>query len=131
MTAVLRGTRGLERKLAQMDDRLRTTALVAALQDGGEVIAGNARSRAPQRTGNLRRSIKVRVKRRGRDPIVSIGSNVRYAHLIEFGHAMVGPKPRRVLVGSVPARPFLRPAADEGKHGALSRIISRLREVIR
>ena len=60
-------------------------------------------------TGALRKSIRVR-KSRFQDGGYIVFSKVPYAHLVEYGHALVRNKK---VVGHVPAHPFLRPALEK------------------
>jgi hypothetical protein len=104
----------LDKCLIRVDDILSDTATVIHAE-------AKRTSSFIDKTGNLRRSIR-KLKSKFADGgyiIVASGRNVKggekgyHAHLIEFGHV-------KVLWGSrtgerVPARPFMRPAAEKGK----------------
>ena len=84
-------------------------------------MAAAARARAPRKTGRLARSIRPR---RVAKSAWSVGSDVIYARIHEFGGTIV-PKKSRFLVFQVngrwvraksvhiPARPYIRPALAE------------------
>jgi HK97 gp10 family phage protein len=81
----------------------------AAVRGGAEVIAGKMRGNIVAQglvaTGALLRSIDVfdRVNAPGADPAAGAGSLLRYAHFSEYG------------TSRQPARPWARPAEDEGR----------------
>jgi hypothetical protein len=109
----------------------------------------------------LAASIKVSVTEKGRSFVTAnVGTNVKYAHPVEYGHQIVprGPNRRRVSVtrvsksgrtttrfmvdpdekrtiregarGFVAPRPFLRPAFDENREAMINRIGDVLRKGI-
>lgn len=95
---------------------------VAALRKGGSVICKAAISKAPVRSGELKRSIRVGKRTRAGVYAIEVGvfyPDAAYAHLVERGHE--GPKP-------APAYPFLWPAVRETEDEAYDAII---RELIR
>lgn len=75
----------------------------AFLSDAAKVVEGDAKLRAPVRTGNLRSSITGRVA--GEQAI--IGTNVEYAPYMEYGTKVTK------------AQPYLRPALDANKNNLL------------
>lgn len=100
-----------------------------ALYEGGEALLEMARSRAPERTGRLKRSGYVSSAKRSsyvkqpgykkeRKPagpgVVAVGFAARHSHLVEFGTRKMA------------AQPFLRPALDEAKAAIGERIVIRL-----
>lgn len=82
------------------------------LKDVAGEIAEEARATSAfaDKTGNLRKSIKVRKSKFENGGYIVL-STAPHAHLIEFGHDMVTRKGRKV--GEVPPYPFLRPAANK------------------
>ena len=88
----------------------------AALHAGAERIAANAQQKVPIATGRLRDAIHVEDD--GDDVYVLGGSEeVWYGHLVEFGTRYV------------PARPFLVPAAEEGKDDTVAAVVAALRSL--
>ncbi len=76
-----------------------------------ERVAAAARNSAAfaDKTGKLRQSIKALPSRYEGGGWIVVAS-APHAHLIEFGHAMVGKD--GTVQGHAPAHPFLRPARD-------------------
>ena len=107
--------RELAAALRQLPEDVRGEVLATALVEGAEPIKEDAQQRASQHRGPRRRpetpplqdTIRTEVGRIDEDSAeVRVGTNKKTAHLREFGHAKAGG-------GTVPAYPFLRPAADE------------------
>lgn len=105
--------------LRQLGKDVTGEVLAEALIDGAEPIAEAARAAASVHRGPRRRpeavplaeTIKTTVARMGASEAkVNTGTNSPVAHLVEYGHAEVRGEHQ---VGTVPAYPFLRPAADE------------------
>lgn len=81
--------------LARIADGLKT-GVKSALDVGGKAGLEHARSVVPVRTGRLRDSIRSEVS----ESTLTLSANTEYAIAVEFGHH------------AVPARPYLRPAAE-------------------
>ncbi len=112
-----------------LDELIRATARVAAQAlpalkgasntAGGLVLtAAKAKAGMMTRTGTLQRSLKlVSAKIKGESPItfskVTFSKDAAYAVPLELGHRIMTVKGKKV--GTVEARPFLRPAADENR----------------
>lgn len=74
---------GLDQLLARLnkiDDNLQNKMLKAA-----EFVEGEAREKAPKRTGNLKGSIESKVERTGTEIIATVYTPVEYAPYQEFG----------------------------------------------
>ena len=98
-----------------------------AVETGAIIIRNDARNRITSRTGKLRRSIKVGRAKKTRDGMaVDIGTDVWYAHLVEFGHDWVV----KGATGHVSGRPFLTPALDSRKDEVLSAISFKVKQAI-
>lgn len=123
----------------------------------GHYVAGEAKKHTPVDTGRLRASILPRVM--GKDT-VAVGTNVRYAPFVEFGHkAEIVPVRARALrfyirgvgwlfrkrvvqgrsgksaqwvkEGDIIKKPFLSPAFEWAKDNILQFLVKTLREVLR
>lgn len=68
---------------------------------------------------------KWRVKYKGR-----VINPVKYAHLVEYGHKMVGHKPGKKVVGFVAPRPFLRPAWERNRQRVTGLILKYLNRAV-
>jgi HK97 gp10 family phage protein len=117
--------------LAAMLERLQSVrreegALTRAMIKAVEPTADLTRALVPVRTGNLRRSITVSDKLKGRTKEAGIttvylgtsygrGQGGRHGHLVEFGTKHSRP------------RPFLRPAWDQDSRAMLLRLAEELR----
>lgn len=95
---------------------------------GGLVIQSAAQQKAPVLTGTLRRSITIRVEKRGSKLLVIIGTNLVYARRIEYGFKGTDSAGRTY---NHSGKPYLRPAFDENKAKALSEIAAALKAQIR
>lgn len=118
------GLRELQGRMKRMEVALDPRQLTPILLDAVSLIRDrallNLRSVTKTKTGALERSF---VARPGKSERVAsawtkagtkkAGSDARHAHLIEFGHRIVGHKPNKEDTGkSVKGRPFFRPAVD-------------------
>lgn len=103
MPKTVEGTEDLLRRLKKMGRAVATDILRDAGRQASEVIAEDARRRAPEgKTKRLVGNLKVRGGRGRKEIVFRIGNTPRafYARWIEFGTKSFGPKP------------FLRPALD-------------------
>lgn len=91
---------------------------VAAL--GADIVAAEARLRAPVRTGELKRSIVARAEGEGPDSAEAVVAvDAFYGYWIEYGRK------------SAAAQPFLRPAVDVSRQRIRQAIGKRLQVVTR
>lgn len=136
------GLKDLERKLKAMGGAA-SDALEVAVQAGGLIVQNDAKKRAPYLTGTLRRSIHMETIEKTRDKVVvSVGTNVIYAAIQEFGGIIKAKKAPFLVFRSksgrlvrtksvyIPPRPYLRPAKEENMTKILHEIRDVLREVI-
>lgn len=115
--ANVQGVETLNKKLAGLAAKATGQNLAAALRAGGLMIETPAKAKAPVLTGNLRRSIHTEVSTGGEKAEARVGTNVEYATHVEFG------------TSKQPPQPYLRPAYDENKDGALGEVTAVLREL--
>lgn len=138
-------------KVERMAERL---DLGHALKAGGFVIEGLAKIRCPVDTDNLRSSIQTReVPTVPGTALVHVGTHVEYAAVVEFGFSGLQKvrsherrisqawgraiEPRTVTVSAHTrnvnraAKPYLRPAFDEGKTTAVAAIRADLVQQLR
>ena len=121
------GVGDIDRKLAAIGNAVSPPVVKAALLEGGEVIAEEARRLAPVLTGQLQASIIVtfdlgglnlsRVSERRWLTTVYVGPERRqgfYGHMVEFGTEHSA------------AHPFMRPALDNTRDEVRQVIANRL-----
>lgn len=108
-------------RLRQLDDAAMDDVVVAAAQ----LVANDARSKAPVLSGTLRRSITVEVVAPGD---VRVGSDVAYARRIEYGFQGADSRGRSYHQA---AQPYLRPAFDENRERIRRAVIEGARAVMR
>jgi len=111
-------------------------AAMPYLKDGaneaGDVVLEKAKQKVPVRTGNLKSKLYVRKARKIKPGVYKIQSQVtvkkgaEYYIPLELGHKIRNKKKGKSY-GTVTARPFLRPAADESK-AEVTRIITKAME---
>jgi HK97 gp10 family phage protein len=121
-TMHLEGVEELNNALREIGDRATGLALRKAAEAGAEVIADEAKQRAPVKTGQLRESITVApgpMKQGKAEYRIGPGKKAWYGSLIEFGTKFI------------PARPFLRPALDVAKDEAQEAVTKSLRHTLR
>lgn len=91
----------------RIDDELRQY-INANLEGIAHEVKDRAKANIKNRTGRLRRSVRVRETKDGEFRVVA---SAPHAHLVEFGHVQENKKGK--IIGHVPPHPFLRPARDE------------------
>jgi HK97 gp10 family phage protein len=117
-----------------------------ALRFAAAPMKRDAKSRAPQRTGALKKSIGYINPRSNTQLFILLGPRrkkygVYYGHLVEFGTAprkykktqyrKIGGQWRRVShTGSMPAKPFMRPAFESNKENASMRFERKIKKLI-
>lgn len=136
----LDGAKELEGLLKEFPVRIQRDIVNAAGRAGATVlkkhIKRNVKTNRSIRSGRLYRSIKVR-KAKGLHGVFHIYSDAPHAHLVEYGTAPRRFKrPRFVNLGgrivriehsgSMPAKPFFRPAIYENKEEVLKAIVQRI-----
>lgn len=82
------------------------SAARTGLQAGGRVITGGELREA------LTRKITIDTNYQGGVVEVYHGKLAWVANLVEYGHRLVGHKPGKKDLGTVPAHPFIRPTAE-------------------
>lgn len=130
----IKGADELKAKLARLGQEL-PDVMELALHQGAAVIEGAAKELAPYESGDLRRSINyLTIHKSLSSVIVSIGTNLIYARLQEFGGTIEAKnKPYlrfRTKGGNwvttrsvfVPPHPYLTPAMDNN-HGRVQNAI--------
>jgi len=160
MNLVIKGGKEFARMLEELPDAISAEILETALYAGAQIVQQRAVEKCPKpaerrRPGTvpLHESIQIStVEKNAAHAKVNVGTNVPYAHLVEFGHQIVarGPSRRMVsvtrvsasgrvtsrlgvdpdskrfqtagAVGFVAARPFLRPAFDESRAEIVARV---------
>lgn len=103
-----------------------------SIKTGGRNVARLARTKAPVRTGKLKKSIKSSYKSNKTTVESVVKSSARYAHLVEFGAKGVTIKPKnkkalaikggaepfysaKVKIPARKAKPFMRPSYEQEK----------------
>lgn len=149
----VKGLAELERTLARLPESISRIIAEGGVRAGLTVIQEAAQENAPQRTGRLRKDIKVKVgsnidaKRAYKEPLAVDGSvyvskrSASVARWNEFGtapHAINAhgttldingePVGKTVQHPGQPARPFMRPAFDNNKNEALKAMADNMRE---
>ncbi len=138
----LTGFAELEKALDELPRALARTTLQRILVRAAQPIAARARALVEEDDGDLKESITVSTKlkdsqksdgagrnvmtakgwrRQAAPVVVYVGPTQPHGSLVEWG---TGPRHHRngKFVGVMPARPFLRPAWDAGRHDALASI---------
>lgn len=103
--------------LTRLPARVVKHAYAKALAAAAVPVVRELLPRVPQLTGKLAASqvTVINVDAQGKGGIAQIGFGKQgyVARLIEYGHRIIGHRPRKVNTGkTVPAKPFMRPAAQ-------------------
>jgi hypothetical protein len=118
------GNAEVARMLARVEALMAGPGLYAPLEASALPIANLAKTLAPWKTGNLRRSIKVAVETALGAAVAHIGTNLIYGPAQEYGATIV-PKNAKLLHWvsdgqdifaksvTIPPHPYMRPAFDE------------------
>ena len=126
VTVRIRGERDVMRQLKRVEDSVRAELIKAELEEAAEVIVADAKRRAPSSTvadGIQVLNTEVEVGGRVTTEVGLVGGRRPwfYGLFIEFG---TGPRVQKKTgrrTGSMPARPFVRPAFDAQKSNVAAR----------
>ena len=96
--------------------------VVQAIEENLDEVATFVESEAQNasvfkdKNGDLRRSIRKRKSKfkNGGFIIIAGGSKAPHAHLVEYGHVMLNKFGEPTKLGRVPAKSFMRTAAEKG-----------------
>lgn len=127
MDVKIHGARELERRLKQLGDPKASSGVLArSLYREAARIRDAARQLAPMKTGALRKGIKAsrRTYRRRGEVKVIVRSTAPHGHLIEYGTAPRYQAETGRYTGHVNAHPFMRPAWESHRRGAVERIMA-------
>ena len=108
------GMEELRADLRDVSKRVATNAIRSAIRQAGKLVIDSAKARVPVRRGKLRKGITQRVSTKRGVVRTKVGflRKAYYGMFVELGHAVVS---HGKVVGSVSARPFLRPALAENE----------------
>lgn len=135
----LTGFKELDRELQKLPAKLQKKIMGKAVRESSKIVLKAAKRNAPVRTkewpgmvykhppGALRKFIKIRRAKRTKNIIrdrISTGKFSFWGHLVEFGHDLIRNKRK---IGSVPAKPFMRPAFDAN----INNVVNKMKEVIK
>jgi HK97 gp10 family phage protein len=132
MKSGVQGLDELGKKIKKLIEQADSAQAMAATMKAGEAVADEMRALVAVDTGGLKRSIMVARARKGKKFRHEVRIGPRYpqgahAHLVEFGTGARTTKPRSKQAlawaggehpvaatgsGAMPAKPFMRPAAD-------------------
>ncbi len=111
--------RELQVAFKRLSRKMGIPILKKAARAGAQVFLVEAKSLVPVKTGELKKSIRMKQKTKHHQVDVRVIAAAPHAHLVEFGT-----EPHRVGKGLHPGaapRPFLRPAFDNKKEEALAK----------
>lgn len=129
MTSAIKitGARSLAQALERLPQELAKNAETTALREGMKPVLAKARASAPTRTGQLKKSLGLTVRKgkrganagqftarvgpRGGFAVTKDGKRidpVKYAHLVELG------------TSRMPAKPFIRPAVESSEEAMMA-----------
>lgn len=125
------GVKELQAELAKLARKVTGPMAMEALMTAARPLESAMRSTTAfaDQTGRLRRSIgTVEAKTRG-VAMVKVGARAPHAHLVEFGtkerHTATGKS-----TGTMPKRPFIRPAFDKTRSRVLAVFRAEIRRMV-
>ena len=111
MNMTFRGGKEFSAFLQKLPQAVSAEILEMSLHAGGQIIVERAQAKCPKpaerrRPGTVRLADSIRASTKEKDAahaIVNVGTNIPYAHLVEFGHQIVprGPTRERVSITTV------------------------------
>lgn len=130
----IEGMADLEKQLKDLEKSLNPDKVEPILLDGAKDLAAAMKANAPKGpTGNLKKSIKAKLlKQYAGHPAAGAGVDRKkapHAHLVEYGTAQRHQKSGK-STGTMPSKPFLRPAWDANKERITGNIIDGLKGLI-
>lgn len=137
------GLEDVQRMLAEAPKTVVAGGFVKAGTASGRVIEERLLAGTPERDEGERNEdephlidssvieIKLDSQNRGVQVKVGFGRMGYKALLVEYGHVLLGHKPGKKPLGSVPAHPFMRPAADASAEPAIEAFAQSLAETVR
>ncbi|MEB4590494.1 HK97-gp10 family putative phage morphogenesis protein [Candidatus Thiothrix sp. Deng01] len=143
----IQGDRALTQALDGLQAKISKRIVRQSARAGAAVFAKRARALAPRDTSQLSKSIRTKQKpfanRMGFNTWVYVDSRAWYAHMVEFGtqpHAIQprnkkalsfgGKMYRGVMHPGAAAKPFMRPAANEGAAEAFTAVQEKMKLLI-
>lgn len=127
----LLGDKALQAKLDRIEQRVQKKIMRKALRDGGRPVLAAAKAKVRVDSGALKQGLKLRAVKRSR---TTFGVYIRTPTRAELGIAEDDPGyyPAVIEYGAEDRRPlpYLRPAIDENRSKAQSRISGVLRQGI-
>lgn len=130
---------GADEVIAMIEEIVDASKLNGAVDKACLLVEGEARRKAPRRTGNLRRSIESKVENNGDEIIGTIFTPLEYAPYVEYGTGLFAESGGRkdvpwaykdektgqlIWTSGQHPHPFMRPALNENRE----RIIGLIRE---
>ncbi|MDD4986689.1 MAG: HK97 gp10 family phage protein [Dehalococcoidales bacterium] len=130
---IIEGMAELEGQLKKLSKQLGADKVEPVLYEAAKDLAQAIKSHTPKHTGQLRKSIRARKLKRYLDNAAA-GAGVDqkkapHAHLVEYGTAQRHHKSGK-SVGSMPARPFVRPAWDANRERITRKVVDDLKGLI-
>lgn len=130
---------GADEVIAMIEKMVDASKLNGAVDKACLFVEGEARRKAPRRTGNLRRSIESKVENNGDEIVGTIFTPLEYAPYVEYGTGLFAESGGRkdvpwaykdektgqlIWTSGQHPHPFMRPALNENRE----RIIGLIRE---
>ena len=130
---------GADEIIEMLEEMVDASKLNGAVDKACLLVEGEARRKAPRRTGNLRRSIESKVENNGDEIIGTIFTPLEYAPYVEYGTGLFAESGGRkdvpwayrdektgqlIWTSGQHPHPFMRPALNENRE----RIIGLIRE---
>lgn len=144
ITFDVKGLKELEQTLMALPQAVGQNTARAAMRQAAKPMAERARDLAPERSGQLKKSIRIGTKLNGRQvkllkelspeqrsavelylgPSYAKGDKGRHGHLVEFGTRprKNGGKFKGTMHPGTAPRPFLRPAFDAEGEATINRV---------
>ena len=131
VTAKIIGLGEFKAQLARISGSVRGEMLAKAGTAGLQLVVNAAKSKAPKRTGELKRSLHTQVaEQRDNYAAVDAGTDMIYGPIQEFGGVVKNAFGREGFTVTIPPHPYLRPAWDEKIDAVITEVKASLVDLI-
>lgn len=136
----IKGGKELDAFLKSLPQKVEKNIMRSALRAGANVIKAEAKENVAVDDGDLKKSVRVSVSAKRGKIVAKVKSNLRHAHLVEFGTAahkiegknggylfFKGMGIKSVNHPGAKKQPFLRPALDTKSNAAIVAVGNQIR----
>ena len=123
-----RGMKQLDRNIQRLPEELKKKAYRSVLSTGARVIAKHIKRNVPKDTGNLKKSIGIKVNPKAKTPWARIGPKRGVTTTVDGKQVRVTTYAKNVEQGTVhtAAQPYVRPGIDSSGSEVMTKMAAGL-----